>query len=71
MFWTKAYPATITLAVRSSFQPAHRAKPCFEAPVVGLDPVVRMDLCAMQRRWDHLVEHPRVEAVPVGGDLDG
>jgi hypothetical protein len=54
-----------------SLQPAHRAKSGFEASVVGLYGVVGMSLRTMQGRGEDLVEDPGVEAVTVGGDLDG
>jgi len=54
-----------------SLQPSHGSKPGFEAPVVGLQRVVGMDLGVMEGLREQLVEHSRVDAVPVGGDLDG
>jgi hypothetical protein len=39
--------------------------------VVGLEPVVRVDLGVMEGRGDQLVEHTGVDPVPVGGDLRG
>jgi hypothetical protein len=54
-----------------SLQHSHGSKPGFEAPVVGLQRVVGMDLGVMEGLREQLVEHSRVDAVPVGGDLDG
>jgi hypothetical protein len=71
MFWTKAWPAAMTACGAISLQSTHRPEPRLQTAMVGLDGVVRMDPCAVQGRRDHLVEHSRVETVPVGGDLDG
>src|SRR6266511_1406563 len=53
-----------------TLQPSHRSKSGLEPSVVGLKPVVRMDLGDMEGGGEHLVEDPGIEAVPVGGDLD-
>jgi hypothetical protein len=54
-----------------SLQTSHRSKPSLETSVVGLQPVVRMDLRVMEGRRDKLIEDAGVDPVPVGGDLDG
>jgi hypothetical protein len=54
-----------------SLQPSHGAKSSLQAPVVGLQGVVRMDLRVMEGRREHLIQHTGVDPVPVGGDLDG
>jgi hypothetical protein len=53
-----------------SFQPSHGAKPSLQAPVVGLERVVRMDLRVMEGRREHLIQYTGVDPVSVGGDLD-
>jgi len=53
-----------------SLQPSHGAKSSLQAPVVGLDGVVRMDLRAMEGGRHQLVEDSGVDAVAVGRDLD-
>jgi hypothetical protein len=52
-----------------AFESAHRPQPRLEPAVVGLDHVVRVSLGDMPRRRE-LVEQPRVDRCPVGGDLD-
>ena len=52
-----------------SLQPSHGAKSSLQAPVVGLQRVVRMDLRVEGRR-EHLIQHTGVDPVSVGGDLD-
>jgi len=54
-----------------SLQPSHRSKSSLQASVVGLQRVVRMDLRSVEGRREQLVEHMRVDPVPVGGDLHG
>jgi hypothetical protein len=54
-----------------SLQPAHRSESGFEASVVGLDGVVGVKFRPMQGWQDHLVDEAGVEAVPIGGDLEG
>ena|SRR5438309_10047719 len=66
----ESVPGDDDLCGAVSLQSAHRAQPGFQTAVVGLDRVVRMDLRAVQRRWDDLVQDPRVGAVPVGRDLN-
>jgi hypothetical protein len=39
-----------------TFQPSHRSKPGLEASMVGLDGVVRVDLCVMEGGRHQLVE---------------
>jgi hypothetical protein len=39
--------------------------------VVGLDGVVGVKICPMHSRRNQLIDEAWVEAVPVGGDLDG
>ena len=41
-FCRNAWPRTMTQVVRSPFNPAHRAQPRLEPPVVGFDSVVRV-----------------------------
>jgi Carboxymuconolactone decarboxylase family len=50
-------------------QPSHGSKPGLEAPVVGLQRVVRVDLRVMEGRRQDLVEDAGIEAVSVGSDL--
>jgi hypothetical protein len=55
----------MTEAVRSVCN-SHGSPPVFEAAVVGFDPVVRVLLDVMPRRWQQFVEHPRVDRRLVG-----
>ena len=54
-----------------SLESSHRSKPGFEASVVGLQGVVRVDLGVMEGRREQLIEDPGVDPVLVGGDLGG
>jgi hypothetical protein len=54
-----------------SLQPAHWSKSSLQASVVGLKRVVGMHLPVMESRWQQLIEHARIDSVPIGGDLDG
>ncbi len=54
-----------------SLQPSHGAKSSLQAPVVGLQRVVRMDLRLVEGRRQQLIQHTGVDPVPVGGDLHG
>jgi hypothetical protein len=55
----------------TSLQPPHGPESSLEPSVVGFDGIVGMDLRFMEGHREDLVEDPGVEAVPVGGDLDG
>jgi hypothetical protein len=50
-------------------KPSHRSKASLEAPMVGLQEVVRVGLCVVEGSRQQLVEDPGVDPVPVGGDL--
>ena len=54
-----------------SLQSAHRAEPGLQTSVVGFEQVVRVGLRSVPGGREHLIEHPGVDPVPVGGDLDG
>ena len=54
-----------------SLQSAHRSESGPQTTVVGLEQVVGVDLCVVPGSWDQLIDHPGVDPVPVGGDLDG
>src|SRR6266508_1578220 len=53
-----------------SLQPAHRAESRFQASVVGLETVVRVDRGAVEGRRQHVIEDAGVGPVPVSGDLN-
>ena len=44
-----------------SLQPSYRAKSRLQAPVIGLEEVIRMDLRAMEDGRERLIEHARIE----------
>jgi hypothetical protein len=54
-----------------SLQPPHRPESSLQPSVVGLEPIVGVDLRVMEGGREHLVEDARVNPVPVGGDLGG
>jgi hypothetical protein len=50
--------------------PLHRSQSCFEAAVIRLHSVVRVLPELVPRGRRELVDDPRVDRRPVGGDLD-
>ena len=70
-FWTKGVGGDDDPGGTISLQPAHGWKPGLEAPVVGLQRVVAMGLGVIEGPRQQLVQHPGVDPVPVGSDLDG
>jgi hypothetical protein len=54
-----------------TLQPSHRSRARLETPLVGLQRIVRTGLRAVEGRREQLIEDPRVDPVPGGGDLGG
>ena len=54
-----------------TLQAAHRPEPGLQPPVISLDRIVRVPLHGVQRGGDQLIEDPRIDRGPVGGDLGG
>src|SRR5215211_3631060 len=52
-------------------EPAHRAKPCLQPAMVGLDPVAGVSIGAVPGRRQQLPQHDRVGRCLVGHHLDG
>jgi hypothetical protein len=70
-FWTKAWLATMTLAVRSRFSARIGRTRALSRPWSVSSALFACTSVSWKAPGRHLVEDASIEAVPIGGDLHG